>query len=238
MRVLAIDPGPTKSAFVLFDGARILDSGIEGNDAVRVRLKRREFGGPGVWTVVEQIEAMGQVAGGDVFETVFWAGRFVECANDAEWDRVTRHAVKLHLCNSRRAKDPNVRQALIDRFGGDEVALRRPSAPRATVAITEVVRRGESAGWWVVRLACGDVRVIQQRAMPTPGRRVLCDVCTENAKTSAGPLFGVASHVWSALGVAVTWWDLKRPEVRASGDLEDGSCSESARVAALGVEGR
>jgi hypothetical protein len=51
-----------------------------------------------------------------VFETVFWIGRFCQ-AWRGEYVRIHRREVKLHLCNSARAKDANVRQALIDRFG-------------------------------------------------------------------------------------------------------------------------
>jgi hypothetical protein len=72
--------------------------------------------------------------GAEVFETCVWAGRFIE-----RWYRnprrpthlrVYRRDVKLHLCGSMRAKDANVRQALIDRYGpGKEKAIGRKAAP-------------------------------------------------------------------------------------------------------------
>ena len=59
-------------------------------------------------------------AGASLFETCEWAGRFwqqaVHCGMDWHW--LTRIEVKAALCNSARAKDANVRAALIDRFGG------------------------------------------------------------------------------------------------------------------------
>lgn len=152
MRVLAIDPGTTDSAFVLFDGARVLEHGQLENAALKARIKARAFGG-GEWRAVfEEIENMGMPAGREVFKTVQWTGRFMEAAGDDRWDLVTRRAVKLHLCGDMRAKDANVRQSLIDRFGGS-AAIKK-----------------------------------------------------------AGPLHGVGSHRWSALAVAVTWWDTKREQ--------------------------
>lgn len=116
MRVLAIDPGPKDSAFVLFDGTRVIDQGHLFNTPLLERLIARLFGAPPYVTVIEQIEAMGMSVGASVFETVFWSGRFAQASRP--FDRVTRRAVKLHLCGSMRAKDPNIRQSLIDRFGG------------------------------------------------------------------------------------------------------------------------
>lgn len=81
--------------------------------------------------VLEKIEAMGMAVGAEVFETVFWTGRFAQTWK-GPWDRVTRRQVKLHLCGHMRAKDPNVRQALIDRFSegrGKEMAIGRAKQP-------------------------------------------------------------------------------------------------------------
>jgi hypothetical protein len=61
---------------------------------------------------------------------------------------VFRRDVKLHLCDSPRAKDGNVRQALLDRLG-----------PQGT-------------------------------------------------KKAPGPTYGVKSHEWAALAVAVYGWDM------------------------------
>jgi hypothetical protein len=37
--------------------------------------------------------------------------------------RLGRRAVKVAICGDSRAKDPNIRQALIDRYGGKERAI-------------------------------------------------------------------------------------------------------------------
>jgi hypothetical protein len=68
---------------------------------------------------IEQIASYGMPVGAEVFETVFWSGRFAEAAY-ARMRRVTRiprMEVKMHLCHNSRAKDANIRQALIDRLG-------------------------------------------------------------------------------------------------------------------------
>lgn len=148
MRCLAIDPGPTQSAFVLYEPMRVLEHGHVDNDALLERLKQKTFGAAEYVTVIEQIEAMGMSVGASVFETVFWSGRFAQASRP--FDRVPRRAVKLHLCGSMRAKDANIRQALIDRFGGDGAIGR---------------------------------------------------------KAAKGPLYGLGSHRWAALAVAVTWTD-------------------------------
>ncbi len=148
MRILAIDPGSEQSAFVLFDGARILEHGIVENAELLDRIHQRLFGSPEFMTVIEQIESFGMAVGRSTFETVFWSGRFAEAS--PQFDRVPRSEIKLHLCQSKRAKDGNVRQSLMDRFGGDGA---------------------------------------------------------KGTKKNKGPLYGIASHTFSALAVAVTFWD-------------------------------
>jgi hypothetical protein len=85
--------------------------------------------------------------GREVFETCVWIGRFVERLGIVTL--VYRKDVKLTICGSPRAKDANVRAALIDRLG---------------------------------------------------------QVGTKN---NPGPLYGMKSHLWSALAVAVTVMELE-----------------------------
>jgi hypothetical protein len=76
---------------------------------------------------------------------VRWIGRFQQAWADPDDVRfITRHQVKIHLCGSMRAKDPNVRQAVLDLLG-------------------------------------------------EPG-----------TKKKPGATYGVKSHAWSALAVAIT----------------------------------
>jgi hypothetical protein len=50
-----------------------------------------------------------------------------------------RRAVKLALCGDSRAKDANIRQALIDRFGGKDAAVGRKAAPGPLYGISRDV---------------------------------------------------------------------------------------------------
>jgi hypothetical protein len=116
MIVLAIDPGTVESAFVRFDGDRLLDFGKIGNDSVR-GFMRHESGIDHV--VVEMFASYGMPVGREVFETCVFIGRLQEAwGDDATWSTLYRKQIVGHICGSGKAKDANVRTALIDRFGG------------------------------------------------------------------------------------------------------------------------
>jgi hypothetical protein len=78
------------------------------------------------------IASYGMPVGREVFETCLWIGRFVEAwaSRGGEYRLVYRREVKLHLCESVRANDANIRAALIDRFGpGKPAAIGTKKAP-------------------------------------------------------------------------------------------------------------
>lgn len=115
--ILAIDPGNEMSAYVLWDGQSIKHHAKVDNGALLYTI------GNGVLLcdvlVIEQIASYGMAVGESVFETVFWSGRFAQVfhAQLKPVFRLKRMEVKMHLCHSSRAKDGNIRQALIDRLG-------------------------------------------------------------------------------------------------------------------------
>jgi len=115
--VLALDPGTAKTAFILWDGTGVRNSGIVDNGALLELLKSGDLA-PYDFAAIEMVACYGMAVGKEVFETVFWIGRFYEVlSRRTHVTRVFRKDVKLHLCNSPRAKDGNIRQALIDRHG-------------------------------------------------------------------------------------------------------------------------
>lgn len=120
MRTLAIDPGTHRSAWVLFEDREPFLFGFDSNDEVVAMCDWLSIrNDPDRFTVViEKVESFGMAVGAEVFETVRWAGRFEQAAQPAPVVRIGRKAVKMALCGSPRAKDPNIRQAVIDRFGG------------------------------------------------------------------------------------------------------------------------
>ena len=114
MRLLAIDPGTTESAYVTWDGKEIISKAKVRN---RIMLDVIDSGPIGELVVIEQVKSYGMAVGESIFETVFWSGRFAEIASQGgKFDRMPRMDVKMHLCHSPRAKDANITQALIDRF--------------------------------------------------------------------------------------------------------------------------
>lgn len=127
--VLAIDPGPTRSAWVVLGPAGGLRSfAFWENERLLEALRNDEFSREIGQLVVEQVQSFGMTVGAEVFETVYWSGRFAEAARPLPVARIGRLAVKMALCHDSRAKDPNVRQALIDRYGGS-TAIGRKAAP-------------------------------------------------------------------------------------------------------------
>lgn len=137
MRVLAIDPGPTHSAWIVVDteAMKPLEHAIVDNGTLRVMLR----GGTSYSTTriaylqpkhlaIEMVASYGMAVGATVFDTCLWIGRFIE-AWGARFTLVYRREVKLHLCASSRAKDGNVRQALLDRWGGREKAVGYKASP-------------------------------------------------------------------------------------------------------------
>lgn len=138
--ILAIDSGTTQSAFVQFDerNNKIIDHGILPNPEMRQILIGREYD----QCALEMIASYGMPVGASTFETCVWIGRFIEVAR-TESRLVYRKDIKMYLCGSMRAKDGNVRQALIDMLG------------------------------------------------------------EQGTKKNKGPTYGISSHSWAALAVAV-----------------------------------
>lgn len=117
MNLLAIDPGNTQSAYVLMQGYAPLSFGKCANAELAETLKALgmlEVGN----VAIEMVACYGMPVGREVFDTCVWIGRYTQLALDAgrAVDYVYRADVKLNLCGSSRAKDANVRKALIDRF--------------------------------------------------------------------------------------------------------------------------
>ena len=111
--IIAIDPGPVFSAYVVWDGNEVVSKGILENPKLLKFLIER-------WDscqmVIEEVRSYGMPVGITVFDTVWWSGRFCQAWGE-QFFRVPRLQVKQYLCHDSRAKDSNIRQALIDRFG-------------------------------------------------------------------------------------------------------------------------
>lgn len=156
--ILAIDPGTTQSGWCVLLAGRVVESGVAPNELLldKVRDSRADQ------LAIEMIASYGMAVGREVFETCVWIGRFKQVWRRPEdVELVYRRDVKLHLCGTAKAKDANIRQAIIDLF-------------------------------------------------PASGGGKTPQIGT---KTQPGPLYGVSSHAWAALGVAVTAAALKSVDV-------------------------
>ncbi len=177
---LAIDPGSEKSAWVVVDDLLTpVRWAWEDNRDLLDRFGGSFwfFEGKYVELVIEDISHMGMAVGKDVFETLKWIGRF-DFREQAKL--ITRKEVKLHICGSVRAKDSNVRQAVIDRYGGDRVAI-------GGKRCAECGGKGWRGRGRPQCLACAGT------GKETP-EGVLCDFSRA----------GMGSHGWSALALALT----------------------------------
>lgn len=120
MRVFAIDPGNTQSAYCVVDAAtfRPLEFAKIPNEELRERIKDFRFD-EGDRGAVEMLQSYGNLIGRDVLETAVWIGRFSErldrkLMHPAEM--VFRMEEKMHITGDPKAGDANIRRALIDRF--------------------------------------------------------------------------------------------------------------------------
>lgn len=151
--ILALDPGTTESGFVMFDGIRVTESGVLPNGELLSWVRDPAWRGRSTILAIEMVASYGMPVGREVFETCVWIGRFQQAWCEPQAVRlVFRREVKIHLCGKANAKDPNVRQALLDLFP---------------------------------RTGGGATPQVGTKAMP-------------------GPLYGVSTHAWPALGVAIT----------------------------------
>lgn len=128
MIVLAVDPGNTESAYVLYDctAGVLIQFGKVPNARSRELAAFHSYD----HLAVEMIASYGMPVGAEVFETCVEIGRLIEIATPVPCTLVYRRDVKLHLCGQSRAKDGNVRAAIIDRFGpGKEKAIGTKRSP-------------------------------------------------------------------------------------------------------------
>ena len=121
MKALCIDPGTTESGYVIYDIHKRVKSpcsAIDNKDLLkRIKLvDNYKFAAPTELLIIEMISSYGMPVGRETFETCLWIGRFLEAFGEQNTRLVYRKDVKMHLCNTMRAKDSNIRQAVLDKF--------------------------------------------------------------------------------------------------------------------------
>lgn len=123
--VLAIDPGNVDSAYaVVGPDLRPLRFGKVPNEELLARLP--SISGECRAAAIEMVASYGMAVGAEVFDTCVWIGRYLQCLESLQRNLapvhrkpvrlVKRLPVKIHFCHDSKAKDSNIRQALVDRF--------------------------------------------------------------------------------------------------------------------------
>lgn len=119
LRVLAIDPGCTHSAYVIYDAEEeeVLEKAKLPNAELREVVRVASFNRKITDCAIEMIGCYGFTVGSEVFLTCVWIGRFVE-----QWKRETeptlilRRKISAHVCGAGQG-DKSVLKALTERFG-------------------------------------------------------------------------------------------------------------------------
>lgn len=112
--ILSIDPGNIESAYCLIqiEDYKPIEFGKISNNELLGKLEVLDYD----FMAIEMIASYGMAVGASVFDTCVWIGRFIETCQ-TKYSYIYRKEEKINLCNSMKAKDSNIRQALIDRFG-------------------------------------------------------------------------------------------------------------------------
>ena len=113
--IIGIDPGCTESAAVIIHQRAIVDHCYLPNAEFLDWCKSFQDA-ENIDVIVEMIASYGMPVGREVFETCVFIGELKSLFGPS-MKRVTRIQVKSTICHSGKAKDANVRQALIDIYG-------------------------------------------------------------------------------------------------------------------------
>lgn len=177
--MIGIDPGTTQSAIVRIDD----DGKLISHKMMPNRQLEKELRHAADAVAIEMIACQGMAVGQETFFTCVWIGQFISAAHaHVGVCLVYRRDVKLHLCGNQRAKDANVRQALIDRYGSGS----EKKGKRCPKCKGEGFRPRDRQHWYEQGVAT-------------------CPKC-HGAKwlKPPGKLAGIKDHEWAALAVAVT----------------------------------
>lgn len=117
MKILAIDVGTTETGFCIINKEtyKPIRFGKISNEDLLDIVRNEEYD----TLIYEEFQSYGMPIGVSTITSITWNGRYMQIALDREKkvDYIYRKEEKMNLCGSMKAKDSNIRQALIDRFG-------------------------------------------------------------------------------------------------------------------------
>lgn len=116
--ILALDPGNTQTGYAVLEMPefRLIKFGKADNTSLLTLVANSDILYDVDAVAIEMIDSFGMAVGREVFETCVWIGRFHQASDHPNTHYVYRKEEKEILCGSLRAKDANIRRALIDRY--------------------------------------------------------------------------------------------------------------------------
>jgi len=111
--IIGVDPGNKETAIVVLDNGRIIGHYYHPNETCLQIIKG--WANADCHIYCEMIASYGMAVGKSVFETCLFIGKILQVAPQTKL--ITRNVVKNAICHSSKAKDANIRQALIDIYG-------------------------------------------------------------------------------------------------------------------------
>ena len=179
MKIFAIDPGSEVSSFVIWDPVPnvIHEHGLDVTNGVliqRVRALEEQM-----HLVVERIASQGMIVGQETFDTADYVGALGEAyVHKYLVHKIFRRLVKVGCCGDSKAKDSNVRQFVIDYFGGQDKAIGGKKCGKC-----------KGKGWF------------------GSGRQE-CPACKgAKWKHPPGKVFGFAEDEWQAMALAIYFFE-------------------------------
>jgi hypothetical protein len=129
--IIGIDPGNENTAMVIMEEDKIIWHSKESNDVAIERLKIKCHSVHNFSVFIEGIYTRGMPMSQFEIDTAKVIGRFMQVCidNDTPYEIVDRRHIKVSMCGTVKAKDSNIRQAIIDRYGGKEKAIGNKKAP-------------------------------------------------------------------------------------------------------------
>jgi hypothetical protein len=116
MKIFAVDAGTTESGYCIVDSDTykpIFFGKIDNEEVLRYVLE-------GCYDVLvyEEFQSYGMSVGKSTITSITWNGRFIQAAASLgkPFYPIYRSEEKITICGTMKAKDANIRQALIDRF--------------------------------------------------------------------------------------------------------------------------
>lgn len=120
MYILSIDPGNEQSAYCLLDNnLKPIEFGKVDNEELLKIIYELIHKYYIEHFAIEMVASYGMAVGKTVFDTCLWVGRFYQQISEYECKKPTliyRKEEKINICGSMKAKDSNIRRALIDMF--------------------------------------------------------------------------------------------------------------------------